>query len=49
MSMFDKKPAKTTAQLVDDVRQVMSDELGITLTKDQAVERLSKLYLQAQK
>jgi hypothetical protein len=47
--MFNKTETKTTTQLVEEVRLVMSDELGITLSKDQAVERLTKLYLQAQK
>ena len=47
--MFNKTETKTTTQLVEEVRLVMSDELGITLSKDQTVERLTKLYLQAQK
>lgn len=39
-------PAKKTAQqLVNDVREAMSAELGFTLQSDQAVERLCTIYL----
>jgi|TARA_R110000782_G_scaffold114391_2_gene204473 hypothetical protein len=39
------KPLKTTAQLVHEVRVTMSKELGMTLTPDQAVERLCNIFL----
>lgn len=49
MGIFtDQKPTqakKTTSQLVDDVRDAMSKELGFTLNSDQAVERLCRIYL----
>lgn len=41
----EKPKALQLAQLVNKVRDAMSDELGFTLNADQAVERLCTIYL----
>jgi hypothetical protein len=39
------RPMKTTQQRVHEVRTIMSKELGMTLTPEQAVERLCNIFL----
>jgi hypothetical protein len=47
MGIFNTEttPQKTTHQLVKEVRVVMSKEIGVTLTTDQAIERLCNIFL----
>ena len=39
------RPMKTTHQREHEVRTIMSKELGMTLTPEQAIERLCNIFL----
>jgi hypothetical protein len=45
MGIFNITSITTPDQFISEVRTHMSTELGFTLTKEQAVERLCTIYL----
>tara|TARA_R110000787_G_scaffold12727_3_gene40890 strand:+ start:1137 stop:1310 length:174 start_codon:yes stop_codon:yes gene_type:complete len=45
MGIFNITSIVTPDQFISEVRTHMSTELGFTLTKEQAVERLCTIYL----